>query len=265
MDPIAQFKDGQKVAWASFTALESVTGSVAPRLVEFAGISRGAEVLDVACGTGVVALTAARLGARVTGIDLTPELVSRAKENAAILQLEATWHEGDAEALPFSDGKFDFVVSQFGHMFAPRPDVVVKEMLRVLKPGGRIAFSTWPPELFIGRMFALTARYAPPPPPGVSPPPQWGDPNIIRERLGAAVKDLTFTRGTMQFQILSPQHYRRYMEANVGPITKLVQSLESSDPPRLATFRRELEELAAIYFEPNWLRQDFLITRATKA
>jgi SAM-dependent methyltransferase len=86
------------------------------------------------------------------------------------------------------------VVSQFGHMFAPRPDVAIGEMLRVLKPAGTIAFSTWPPELFIGNTFALVSRYMPPPPPGVSPPPQWGDPAVIRERLGTAVRDIVSDR-----------------------------------------------------------------------
>lgn len=86
MDPISQFKENQKMAWSTFAVLESLTGTVAPKLVRFAGIAKGAEVLDVACGTGVAALTAARLGARVTGVDLTPELVARAKENAAIMK-----------------------------------------------------------------------------------------------------------------------------------------------------------------------------------
>jgi len=158
-------------------------------------------VLDVACGTGVVALTAARLGANATGIDLTPELVAHARENSELMNLTVAWHEGDVEALPFPDARFDFVLSQFGRMFAPRPDVAVREMLRVLKPGGTIAFSTWPPELLIGRVFTTMAKYGPPPVPGVAPPPQWGDPSVVRERLGTAVRDLAFTRGTMKFQM----------------------------------------------------------------
>src|SRR5438552_4681714 len=131
MDPISQFKENQKIAWAGFALLENMTATAAPKLVRFAEIAKGSEVLDVACGTGVVALTAARLGARVTGLDLTPELVAHAKENARLMKLEATFQEADAEALPMPDGKFDVVVSQFGHMFAPRPDVTIKEMLRV--------------------------------------------------------------------------------------------------------------------------------------
>jgi SAM-dependent methyltransferase len=264
MDPVAQFKEQQKAAWSNFSILENVTGTAAPRLVRFAGIAAGAEVLDVACGTGVVALTAARLGAKVTGIDLTPELVAHAKENATLMKLEVTWREGDVEALPVPDATFDFVVSQFGHMFAPRPEVAIKEMLRVLKPGGTIAFSTWPPELFTGRSFALMGKYAPPPPPGVSPPVQWGDPTVVRERLGAAVKDITFTRDAMLFQMLSVQHYRTFMEQNFGPAKKLFQALDASDPAKGAALRREIEELGAQYFENNTMRQDYLLTRAVK-
>jgi len=264
MDPIAQFKEGAKQAWSTFAPLEMITGSVAPRLVKYAGVERGREVLDVGCGTGVVALTAARSGAKLTGVDLTPELLARARENGAIMGLDVAWQEGDAEALPFADAKFDIVVSQFGHMFAPRPEIATREMLRVLKPGGTIAFSTWPPELMVGRMFAVTSKYAPPPPPGVSPPNQWGDPSIVRERLGGAVKDLCFARDAMTFQILSVPHYRAFMEINVGPIAKLVQSLQA-DQQKLAAFRREIDDLVSLYFADNLVRQDFLLTRAVKA
>jgi SAM-dependent methyltransferase len=232
--------------------------------VTIAGITRGAEVLDVGCGTGVVALTAARLGAKVTGIDLTPELVAGARANAEIMQLQVDFREGDAEALPEGDAKFDVVVSQFAHMFAPRPDVAIHEMLRVLKPGGTIAFSTWPPEHFVGKMFALLAKYGPPAPSGAAPPPQWGDTTIVRERLGTAVKDLYFARDAMRVQILSPQHHRMLMERNVGPMTKLASMLEASDPAKLAMLRREFEDLAALYFEDNHVRQDYLLTRAIK-
>jgi ubiquinone/menaquinone biosynthesis C-methylase UbiE len=264
MDPIVQFKENQKAAWAGFAVLEAVTATVSPKVVRFANIARGNEVLDVGCGTGVLALTAARLGARVTGLDLTPELVARAKENAALMKLEAVFQQGDAEALPFGDARFDFVVSQFGHMFAPRPEVAIAEMLRVLKPGGTIAFATWPPHLMTGRAFALMGKYGPPLPPGVSPPVQWGDPGTVRERLGSAVKDLTFSSDTMFFQCLSPQHNRLFMEQNFGPAKKLIQMLEASDPGKAADLRREMEEVAAIFFENNTLRQDYLLTRAVK-
>jgi SAM-dependent methyltransferase len=264
MDAIAQFKEVQKQGWAHFAPLEAVTTREAARLVKHAGVRAGHRVLDVACGTGVVAITAARLGARVTGLDLTPELLKRARENAGIADVTVDWHEGDAEQLPFGDADFDVVLSQFGHMFAPRPEVAVAEMLRVLKSGGTIAFSTWPPELAIGRLFALGGRYMPPPPPGVAPSPPWGDPNVVRERLGTAVKDLIFDRATMLVPALSPQHNRVMAERTAGPLVKLVESLTATDPARLAAFRREFEAIVADYFQDNTIRQDYLLTRATK-
>ena len=264
MDPFESFKAAQKQGWAYFSPLEAITTAPAARLVKRAGIRPGQRVLDVACGTGVVSVTAARLGAHVTGLDLTPQLLERARENSRIADVEIEWLEGDVEKLPFGDATFDAVLSQYGHMFAPRPEVAIGEMLRVLKPGGTIAFSTWPPELFIGRVFALTASYMPPPPPGVSPPPQWGDPNIIRQRLGTAVKNIVFDRATMLVPALSPNHNRANMERTAGPVVKLVESLAVSDPAKLEAFRSEYDAIFREYFEDNILRQDYLMTRATK-
>lgn len=221
-------------------------------------------MLDVACGTGVVAITAARRGARVCGLDLTPELLQRARENARIAEVNIEWHEGDAESLPFEDGSFDVVLSQFGHMFGPRPEVVVAEMLRVLKAGGTLAFSTWPPELYVGRSMALITRYMPPPPAGVAPPVLWGDPNIVVQRLGERVRDVRFDRARMEVPVLSLQHHRVNMERTVGPLVKLVEALAASDPGKLAQLRSEFEALAAEYLDENVLRQDYLLTRATK-
>jgi SAM-dependent methyltransferase len=264
MNQLESFKAMQKQGWAYFAPLEAHTTPQAARLVKRAGIRAGDRVLDVACGTGVVAITAARLGARVTGLDLTPELLARARENSRIAEVEVDWREGDVEKLPFADAFFDAVLSQYGHIFAPRPETAIAEMLRVLKPGGTIAFSTWPPELYVGRMFALTSRYMPPLPPGVSPPPLWGDPNVIRDRLGAAVKDIVFDRAVMLVPALSLAHHRTFMERTAGPIVKLVEALTESDPGRLAAFRREYDALSAEYFEDNLIRQGYLITRATK-
>jgi len=263
-DPLARFKEAQREGWAHFAPLEALTTPPAAELVRRASPRAGQRVLDVACGTGVVAVTAARLGARVTGLDLTPELLERARENARIAGVDIEWHQGDVEQLPFADGTYDMVLSQFGHIFAPRPDVAIAEMLRVLKPGGTIAFSTWPPELCIGRLFALTGRYLPTPPPDVVPPHLWGDPNVVRERLGDAVKDLRFDRATMRVPALSPQHNRAAAEKNAGPIRKLVELLTASDPARLETYRREFEATVADYYEDNVVRQDYLISRATK-
>ena len=264
MDSFEAFKAVQKQGWVHFAPLETFTTIPAARLVNFAGVRAGQQVLDVACGTGVVAITAARMGAKVSGIDLTPELLERARYNSQVAGLEVDWREGDVEKLPFNDGAFDVVLSQFGHMFAPRPSVALAEMLRVLKPGGTIAFSTWPPELFTGRMFRLVAGYMPPPPPGVSPPPQWGDQNIVRERLGDAVRDIAFERATMHAPALSPQHFRAMTERTAGPMVKLVENLSANDPSKLAAFRREYDTLAAEFFHDNSMQQDYLMTRATK-
>ncbi len=263
MDPIAKMKEAARIGWASFTPFEMLTGTVAPELVRLAGVQAGQRVLDVGCGTGVVALTAARCGASVTGADLTPTLLEAARGNAALAGVDIEFIEADVEALPFADASFDVVLSQFGHMFGPRPEVTIAQMLRVLKPGGVIAFSTWPPELYTGSMFALTGRYAPPLPEGARSPIEWGDPHIVRQRLGAAVSELRFDRGCMRFPALSPAHARIFMERNAAPVLKIVESL-AAEPERLAAFRAEFDALAGQYFHDNFVRQDFLMSRAVK-
>jgi SAM-dependent methyltransferase len=263
VDPFKEFKQRQREGWKYFAPLEVVTTPVAAHLVRFAGVKPGQAVLDVGTGTGVVAITARRAGARVSGLDLTPELLERAHENAAIAEVnDIDWKEGDVESLPYGDASFDVVLSQFGHMFAPRPEVATNEMLRVLKPGGRIAFATWPPDFFIGRMFAMVSQYLPPPP-GVSFPGQWGETAIIRERLGDRVRDLVSAAGTMPFPCLSPQHYRVVIEKTAGPVITLVDKL-AGEPAKLSEFRQEIMALADQYLVDNAVKQDYLLTRATK-
>ena len=264
MDGIEQFKERQKEGWKNFAPLAAVTTPAAARLVQFAGISKGDHVLDVGCGTGVVAITAARLGARVHAADLTPELLEHARENARIAQVDIEWLEADVEQLPLRDAEFDVVVSQFAHMFAPRPEVAVSEMLRVLRPGGTIAFATWPPELLVGRTMAVSSRYAPPLPPGVAPPILWGDPQLIIERLGQAVTNLSFDRHSLLIPALTPQHFRMNIERSAGPVTRVIESLATTDPNRLQAFRQEFDSVVAQYMEDNMVRQDYLLTRARK-
>lgn len=263
MDTIAEFKQNQKERWRHFLLTQERTAPAAAQLVKHAGIRAGQRVLDVACGTGVVAVTAARRGATVTGLDLTPELLERAKENASIAEVSVTWMEGDVEELPFANESFDVVTSQFGHIFAPRPDVAIGQMLRVLKRGGTLAFNTWSSETFTGRMMRLIASFAPKVPVAISPA-LWGDPNVVRERLGDAVENISFHRDTMQIAALSPRHQRISAEKVSGPIINLVEHLGKNDPAALERFRAEYEALAAEYFEDNMLVRDYLITTSTK-
>lgn len=264
MDPFESIKAAQKAGWVYFAPLEMSNTPAAARLVRHASVKPGQRVLDVACGTGIAAITAARTGAHVTGLDFTPELLERARENGRIANVAVEWHEGDVEGLPFGDGAFDVVLSQFGHIFAPRAGLALNEMLRVLKAGGTLAFSTWPPELLVARWFELFARFGPPPVAGASPPPQWGDPGIVRQRLGTMVEDVVFERATMLVPALSPENLRASNEGTLGPMKAIVASLEKDDPKKLAAFRAAFDALTAEHFHENLVSQGYLMTRATK-
>jgi len=260
-DQLSAFKARQRELWALFAPTATFTTPVAAQLVRFADVSPGETILDVGTGTGVVAVTAARAGARATGIDLTPALLEHARENARIAGADVSWVEGDAENLPFADASFDVVLSQFGHMFAPRPEVAVAELRRVLKPNGRVAFATWPPELLVGQTFALIGRYGPPMPPGIAPPSLWGDEAVVAHRLARAFGEPVFERGIMMVPALSLGHYRSFIERNIGPIQKLVESL-SSEPERLGALRRDFDAVSERYYADNLVRQEYLFTRA---
>ncbi|MEQ1911426.1 MAG: class I SAM-dependent methyltransferase [Vicinamibacterales bacterium] len=260
-DPFAELKNRQREMWSTFAPTAMFTTPVAGQLVKFANIRPGERVLDVGTGTGVVAVTAARAGAKVDGMDLTPVLLEQARLNSRIAGVDVTWTEGDAESLPYPDGSFDLVLSEFGHMFAPRPEVAVAEMRRVLKPGGRVAFATWPPEHFVGRMFAYIGRNSPPPPPGAAPPPLWGNPAVVTERLAGAFEPPFFARGTMRFPALSLDHFREFMEQSVGPMQKMVEHLRG-EPEKLEVLRKEFMAHAEPYYWDNLVHQDYLLTRA---
>lgn len=264
MEGLAQFKQAQKESWQHFASMEALTTPAAASLVRYAGVAKGMRVLDAGCGTGVVAITAARLGARVRAIDLTPQLLERARENARIAEVEVDWLEGDVEDLPFADGEFDVVLSQFAHIFAPRPEVAAAELLRVLRGGGTIAFSTWPPEMLGGRTMALQARYAPPSKVGAAPPSLWGDPAVVRQRLGNAVADITFAREHILSPALSPQHYRIERERSSGNMIRLIEHLSATSPDQLRAFREEYDAIVAESMRDNVVRQDYLLTRARK-
>ncbi len=264
-DPIAEFKSKQRETWTmgNFGGMAVFTTPVAGHLVRFSGVTNQHAVLDVGTGTGVVAITARGMGAKVTGLDLTPALLAQARESAVLAGYDdIVWHEGDAEALPFADACFDVVLSQFGHMFAPRPEVALAEMLRVLKPGGTIAFATWPGEQLIGRLFSLNAKYVAPPP-DIASPVLWGDVTIVRQRLGNSVKNLHSERGIMAIPALSPKHLRLFQEAKTGPFIRTVQALRQ-EPAKLAAWRKEVNELLSEYLRDNVVRHEYLLTRAIK-
>ena len=261
-DNFAELKARQREMWSSFAPTAILTTPSAAHLVEFAGVQAGERVLDVGCGTGVVAITAARAGANVSALDLTPALLEHARENEQIAgTAKIDWTEGDAEKLPYPDASFDVVLSQFGHMFAPRPDVALAEMRRVLKPGGRIAFATWPPEHFVGRFFSLVGRRSPPPPPGAAPPPLWGAVPVVTDRLSDSFEAPFFGRGVMLVPALSLGHFWHFMSASVGPLQKLVERL-ADDPDQLAAVRQEFIDLAEPYYDGNLVHQHYLLTRA---
>jgi ubiquinone/menaquinone biosynthesis C-methylase UbiE len=180
-----QIKQNLRGMWMAgdFGQIAQYSTKTAEAFVGRLNLQSGMRVLDVACGTGNLAIPAARKGARVTGLDLAPNLLAQARARAAAEGLDATFDEGDAEQLPYSDGAFDVVMSMFGAMFAPRPDRCAAELARVCRPGGIIAMANWTPGGLAGKMFALGARHAPPPP-GIPAPVEWGDEQIVRQRLG---------------------------------------------------------------------------------
>jgi hypothetical protein len=137
----------------------------------------------------------------------------------------------------------------------------VAEMRRVLKPGGRVAFATWPPEHFVGVIFAFIGRNSPPPPAGAAPSAQWGSPTVVTDRLGQSFEAPFFGRGTMTFPALSIHHYRLFMETSIGPMQKLIEGL-ASDPKKLSAIQAEFEALTQPYYWENEIHQDYLLTRA---
>lgn len=182
-----------KATWEAGDFAEIAKGieSTAEAFVERLNIQPGMKVLDVACGSGNLAVIAAKKGADVTGIDIADNLIEAAKRRAQAEGLNIKFEQGDAEAMPYADDSFDLVMTMFGAMFAPRPDVTVGELIRVCKPGGRIAMANWTPTGFAGQMFKLSTKYLPPPP--MPPPVLWGVPDEVKARFGDGVSDLQMT------------------------------------------------------------------------
>lgn len=199
-------------------------------------IPEGARVLDVACGTGNLTLPAARAGASATGVDIAPSLVAQARAAAAGEGLSVRFDVGDAEALPYADESFDLVVSMFGVMFAARPRRAASELLRLTRPGGRIALASWTRDGFVGQMLRLVARHVPPSH-GFAPVLEWGEESIVRERLaGASACHCVRRRITFDYPS-SPAETVRLFRGSYGPIVRAFAALDNA---RRATLEREL-------------------------
>jgi len=202
--------------------------SSASEFLDRLDVETGASLLDVACGSGQLGLIAARRGARVTGVDIASNSILAARGRAASEGLDARFDEGDAEALPYADASFDIVATIFGAMFAPRPELVAAELLRVCRPGGTIAMGNWTKEGFIGRMFKTFARFIAPP--GMPSPVLWGDETVVAQRFGAGVSNLRLTRVNYRFDYpFAPAGVVEFFREYYGPTTRAFAALGEAD------------------------------------
>lgn len=227
----------------------------ASEFYERLNIPPGCNLLDVACGSGQLALLAARDGVNVTGVDIATNAVERAQVRARALGVEARFLEADAEALPFEEASFDVVTSLIGAMFAPRPEVVAREMLRVCCPGGTIAMANWTAQGFVGQMFKVIAKFIAPS--GMPSPLLWGDEAVVRERLGGGVSALNMTRRLYMLNYPFPasevvDFFRQYY----GPMNRAFASLGPEDQK---TLHKELETLWSSH---NLAGDGLTVTRA---
>jgi len=214
-----------------------------PVLVEAAQIQPGDRVLDVAAGTGNVAIPAAATGATVTASDLTPELLAIGERLAGEAGVELAWEVGDAEALPYADGEFDAVLSCVGTMFAPHHQATADELVRVCRPGGTIGLISWTPAGFIGQMFATMKPYAPPPPPGAQPPPLWGDQAHVTALLGDRVEVVRAEKQLLTVPAFdTPEAYREFFKTSYGPTIAVYKAI-GDDPEKVAALDEALAEL----------------------
>jgi len=198
-----------------FHAVSEKIATAGETLVEAAGIEPGMDLLDVGCGTGNATIPAAKLAARVTGLDFSPGLIEVAREKGADAMVEVDWIVGDAQAMPFEDESFDRVISIFGHMFAPDHTAAANELKRVCRPGGRIAIACWTPEGTLGQMFKRMSTLNPPPPEGFQPPVLWGTEEHVRELLGDGAR---FERDDVEWVHESAEAYARFMEDSFPPL-----------------------------------------------
>jgi len=240
---------------------------IGPVLAEACRISPDQRVLDVAAGTGNVAIRAAMRGARVVASDITTENFAAGRAEAEVNGVEVEWVEGDAQALPFADDEFDVVTSVFGAIFAPNHQQVADEMVRVCRPGGVMGMTTFIPEGVGGAFFELVGRYAPPPPAGAFPPLLWGSEPHVRQLFGDRVA-LEVTKRHYTERAASPEAYRDLFNETFGPVIAIRASL-ADDPDRAAQFDRDLLDFAVhansgARSGPAEYRYDYLVVVARR-
>ncbi len=258
-DAVGELKQKHHATWAAgdYGDIAGLVEEVGVAVVEAAGIEAGQDVLDVATGTGNAALVAAGKGAKVTGLDLTPELFEKARERAADAGVEVEWVEGDAEELPYEDGTFDRVLSAIGIQFAPRHEVVAKELARVCRPGGLIVLGNWCADGMIGEMFKLMGGYLPKPPDFVSSPALWGDEDHVRRLFDGLGVDLSFERRTCVVPFESAEENARVFEEKYGPTIKAMEAL---GPEQWGELRGKWLELIDRFLEPGkGVSQDYFV------
>jgi ubiquinone/menaquinone biosynthesis C-methylase UbiE len=232
----AAIKTRQKAAWSSgdYAVVGTTLQIVGETLCEAADLRAGERVLDVAAGNGNATLAAARRWCGVTSTDYVPALLERGRERAAAERLHGIdFREADAEALPFDDASFDAVLSTFGCMFAPNPPRVAAELVRVCRPGGRIAMANWTPEGFIGQVFKTLGRHVPPPA-GVSSPALWGTRALLSELFETSCASLRTEQRHFHFRYRSPEHMLEIFRSYYGPILKAFGALDAQGQHALA-------------------------------
>ncbi|HEX5928289.1 MAG TPA: methyltransferase domain-containing protein [Solirubrobacterales bacterium] len=268
-DTAEKLKEGQRAVWSSgdWPKFAPVIQAVADGVVEGLGVEAGQDFLDVATGSGNAAIAAARRGARVSGLDLVPELIEAARARAAGEGLEIEFVVGNAEELPFADGSFDRVSSVFGVMFAPRHQQGADELARVTRPGGSIAVAAWTPEGMNGQMFKAIGEHMPPPPEGFQPPVLWGTEEHVRELFSAPGLEVSCEKRMAEFDWDSVEEWMDHCERNLGPVVTAKAALEPQG--KWEAVRADLLRLDEQFNEADdgtmRTRAEYLLTTVTRA
>jgi ubiquinone/menaquinone biosynthesis C-methylase UbiE len=228
-------KTRQQAAWSSgdYAEIGTRLQIVGESLCEALDLRAGERVLDVAAGNGNATLAAARRFAEVTSTDYVPALLDKGRARAAAEGLQVDFRTADAEDLPFEDGSFDVALSTFGAMFTPDHTRPAREMLRVVRRGGRIGLANWTPEGFIGQLFKVIGAYIPAPA-GLKSPALWGTEPHIAELFGAQAADLRAVRKNFNFRYRSAAHWLQIFRDFYGPTHKAFAALDSAKQDALA-------------------------------